>query len=177
VSNGTPPRDPPNITGGGDRYEALLEVLQRRAHQEARDRALEAQERVRRSERATPYWLIVVLALISAWLWLMPPSFLRVEASPPPPVAEEETTLRWVIYLQVQRIKAYEAEKERLPDRLEEAGQPLPGMRYVKLAPTLYQLTGATDRVVLTYRSDLPLVAFVGSGADVVRIESGDDPG
>jgi hypothetical protein len=41
-------------------------------------------------------------------------------------------------------------------------------MEYVKLTDALYQLTGKTERVVLTYRSDLPLREFVGSGAEVL---------
>jgi hypothetical protein len=74
------------------------------------------------------------------------------------------------VYLQVQRIRAFQAENNRLPLRLEEAGPPLPAVEYHRLADDLYQLNGVTDRVRLTYRSDLPLDAFIGDGGGVVDV-------
>ncbi|MFO7895075.1 MAG: hypothetical protein R6U63_15280 [Longimicrobiales bacterium] len=159
-----------NITGSGDRYETLLEVLEHEKNQAARDRALEEAERQRSKERRGPYWPVVVLLAITAWLWLFPPAFLRLEPPPPQPVAQEEAALRFTMYVQAQRIKAFQEENGRLPGSLEEAGPPLPNMRYTVLHTDLYQLTAMTDRVTLTYRSDLPLSEFVGSGADVVDV-------
>ncbi len=157
-----------HIAGGGDRYETLLEVLEHEKTQAARSRALEEAERQRARERRPPYWPVVVLALITAWIWLFPPASLRLDPPEPQPVAQEEAALRFTMYVQAQRIKAFRMEHGRLPERLEEAGPPLPGMRYTVLHADLYQLTGETDRVTLTYRSDLPLQEFVGSGADVI---------
>lgn len=157
-----------NIGGAGDRYEALLDVLEHEKTQAARDRALEEAERQMRKQQSGPYWPVGVLLIITAWLWLFPPAFLRLDAPEPQPVAQEEAALRFTMYIQAQRIKAFRLESGRLPEDLEEAGQPLPGMRYTVLHQALYQLTGATDRVTLTYRSDLPLQEFVGSGADVI---------
>ena len=145
-----------------------MEVLEHQAEQERQGRELEEREREQKPSSRVPYWLVGVLVLITAWLWLAPPSFLEAEPPPPPPVAEEEASLRFAMYLQAQRIRAFVEEEGRLPQTLEEAGPPLPGMTYVRLSEQLYQLTGATDRVRLTYRSDLPLDEFVGSGADVV---------
>ena len=162
-------RDAHDISGAGDRYEALVEVLQHQTSQAANDRARE-QEQLRRSQeqRDTPWWLVGVLLLLTAWLWIFPPGILRVDQPPPQPVAQEEAALRFTIYVQAQRIKAFREETGRYPDRLEEVGPPLPGMQYARLAPSLYQLTAVTDRLTLTYRSDLPLEEFVGSGATVI---------
>lgn len=162
---------PHNIRGSGDRYEALLEVLEHEKTQAARARALEEAERQKRKRPRGPYWLVAVLAVLAAWLWLFPPGILRLEAPPEQPVAEEEASLRFTMYLQAQRIKAFRDEQGRLPETLDEAGPPLPGMEYTRLNTDLYQLTGATDRLTLTYRSDLPLEDFLGSGAEVVDLE------
>lgn len=171
VTGPTSDRNAPNLTGGADRYETLLEVLEQQSAQARADREREARERERRRRRRVPSWLLVALLVGTAWVWLFPPSFLRVEAPTPQPVAEEEAALRFAIYVQAQRIELYRREAGRLPETLEEAGPPLEGMSYLRLSRDLYQLTGSTARVTLTYRSDLPLDAFVGSGADVVDEE------
>lgn len=161
------------ITGSGDRYEALLDVLEHEKTQAARDRALEEAERQKRKRKqGGPYWLVAVLLAISAWLWLFPPAILRLDPPAPQPVAEEEAALRFTMYVQAQRIGAFRQENGRLPETLDEAGPPLPHMEYTILNSGLYQLTGATERVTLTYRSDLPLPDFVGSGVDVVDVEA-----
>ena len=164
-----PSGDAHDISGAGDRYEALLDVLEHQRTQKEQDEAREVAERRRRQdERRRPYWLVGVLLLITAWLWLFPPSSLRVDPPEPQPIQQEEEALRFAMYVQAQRIRAFRADNGRLPDRLEEAGPPLPGMRYTVLADGLYQLTGETDRLTLTYQSDLPLEEFLGTGEDVV---------
>ncbi|MGK7312022.1 MAG: hypothetical protein ACN0LA_07245 [Candidatus Longimicrobiales bacterium M2_2A_002] len=157
-----------DISGGGDRYETLLEVLEHEKTQAARSSALEAAERQKRAGRRTPYWPVAVLLAITAWLWIFPPAFLRLDPPPPQPVGQEEAVLRFTVYVQAQRIKAFRQANGRLPETLEEVGEPLPDVRYTVLQPGLYQLTGSTGRVTVTYRSDLPLEEFVGSGADVL---------
>lgn len=163
------PRNTHDISGHGDRYQALVEVLEHQASQTARDRARELEEARRRQDRRQPpYWIAGILLLITAWLWLFPPALLRVEPAAPPPIEEEEAALRFAMYLQAQRIKAYRLETGAYPDQLGDAGPVLPGMRYALLADGLYQLTGVTDRLTLTYQSDLPLDDFVGPDAEEV---------
>lgn len=158
-----------HISGAGDRYEALKEVLEHQSAQAARDRDREARElRRQQEEEGAPYWLVAVLLMMMAWLWLLPPSFLRVDPPLPQSIEQEEAALRFAMYVQAQRIKEYREETGRYPTRLEEAGPPLPAMRYDLLTDDLYQLSGVTDRMRLTYQSDLPLREFVGSGAEVI---------
>lgn len=158
-----------NIRGGGDRYEALLDVLEHEKTQAARDRARdEAERQKRKRRRSQPYWLVAVLLVLVAWLWLFPPAILRLDPPAPQPVEQEEAALRLTMYAQAERIAAFREEHGRLPESLAEAGPPLPNMRYAILNTGLYQLTGATDRLTLTYRSDLPLDDFVGAAADIV---------
>ncbi len=166
------PREAHDISGAGDRYEALVEVLQHQQSQAERDRELERKRRARSQEReGTPPWVLVVVLVVAAWLWILPPAFLRVEPPPPQPIEKEEASLRFVIYAQARRLDAYRQQTGRYPERLEEAGPPLPGMTYARLHADLYQLTGSTDRLTLTYISDLPLENFLGAGAGVMDEE------
>lgn len=160
-----PRRRASSVSAGSDRYEALLEVLEQQADLAAHD----SHQRPRRSRTgwfkgASP----VLLLGASVWLWVLPPAWLIPPPPPPQPVAEEEAALRFTMYLQAQRIRAYELEHGLLPESLVAAGQSLPGMTYVMLGPDLYELTGTTERVRITYRSDEPLREWVGSGADVL---------
>lgn len=158
-----------DVSGAGDRYEALVEVLQHQESQAERDREREYEQLRRRLERAgPPLWAAGVLLLVTAWLWLLPPAFLRIDPPEPQPIEQEDASLRFAMYVQAQRIKAYREATGRYPTRLEEAGPPLPAMRYTRLNDDLYQLTGETDRLTLTYVSDLPLKDFVGPGAYVI---------
>ena len=173
MSTGTPSSgDPHDVSDSGDRYEALLEVLQQQKEQQARDRAREADRRAS-GRQAPPAWLAVLLLGVAAWLWLFPPAALRIEPPPPQPIEQEEAALRFTMYLQAQRIRSFQQEAGRLPATLEEAGPPLPGLRYTRLHEDLYQLTGETERLTLTYRSDLPLEDFAREAADVL---GGDGP-
>jgi hypothetical protein len=164
--------EPVDITSTGDRYETLLQIMEQQSARAARDRADEERElkRQRRRPSRVPPWATILLAIATLWIWLFPPAALRVDPPPPPPIEEETAALRFTMYLQVQRIRAFQEANDRLPVRLEEAGPPLPAVEYHRLSDDLYQLNGATDRVLLTYRSDLPLDEFVGAGADVVDV-------
>lgn len=167
-----PPRDagsrrpPAQVEGGADRYEALLQVLEQQAERAGDD------DREARYGHAPDRWKIAVLVALlalSIWLWVLPPAWLIPPPPAPRPVAEEEAALRFGMYLQAQRIRAFELREGVLPVTLDEAGEPLPGMSYTLVAPGIYELTGRTERVRLTYRSDTPLREWVGPGADVLN--------
>lgn len=164
-------RNAHDVSGSADRYETLVELLEHENRQAAADREREReleQLRLRRDRSGVPYWVAGVLLLLTAWLWLFPPAILRLDPPTPQPIEREESALRFAIYLQAQRLEGYHQEVGEYPLQLEEAGPALPGMRYLRLAPQLYQLTAGTDRLVLTYRSDLPLSEFLGSGVEVL---------
>lgn len=149
------------VQGGADRYEALLEVLEQQA---ARVPDEDGPPPGRRGRSVA----VAVLAVITAWLWLMPPTWLVPPAPPPRPLAEEEAALRFTMYLQAQRIRVYELEHGELPATLTDAGEPAEGLSYDVLAPGLYELVGTTDRLRLTYRSDEPLRDWATGGAPLV---------
>lgn len=170
VKNRTPRSRPlRNIVGGGDRYEVLREVLEHQAAQEAASLAVEEAARRRKPESRVPLRVAGVLLLVAAWVWIFPPSFLRVNTPRPQPLAEEEQAVRLAVFVQAERINAFRQRNDSLPATLESAGPVLPGMEYVRLGPALYQLSGATDRVRLTYRSDLPLDSFAADAKAIAN--------
>ena len=156
--------DSHDVSDRGERYEALLEVLEHQKAQQERDRAREAA--LRAPHRRGTTWLTGALLAVAVWLWLFPPAPLRIEPPPPQPVAEEEASLRFIMSVQARRLEAFRQVNGRYPSSLEEPGPPLPRMRYARLHDDLYQLTGTGDRLTLTYRSDLPLDDFAARAPD-----------
>lgn len=156
------------VRGAADRYETLLEVLEEQAARvEADDRATNGGGRGSGTDRLK---LAALLALIvvTVWLWVLPPSWLIPSPPAGPSVAEQEAGLRFGVYLQAQRIRAYELEHGSLPETLEDAGPSIPGVSYAVLGSGFYELTGETDRARVTYRSNQPLREWVGAGATVL---------
>ena len=72
------------------------------------------------------------LFVLAIWVWVFPPAPLSL--APPSPYVETDVKvragLRMAIGLQVDRIEAFRAEHGRLPDQLEEAGEPVYDMTY-----------------------------------------------
>lgn len=152
-----------DVTGTGGRYELLQEVLERQQAQQRQDEQREAALRVSSSGRRAPLWLLPLLVAVALWLWLVPPAVLQVDAAPTQPIEEEEAALRFVMNAQALRIEEFRRRNGRYPTTLDEAGPPLPGLHYTRLQDGLYQLTGLTERLTLTYRSDLPLDDFASA--------------
>jgi hypothetical protein len=79
----------------------------------------------------------------------------------------EEAALRMVVYLQAQRVELFRRDRGRLPDALEETGEPLPGVRYERLDSRTFRLHAVGRRDTLLYTSSTPLRAFA-EGVDRV---------
>lgn len=154
-----------DVTGNGGRYDLLQEVLERQQAQQEQDEQQEAARLVSSGGRRAPLWLLPLLVAVAGWLWLVPPTVLRIDAAPAQPLEEEEAALRFVMHAQALRIEEFRQRTGRFPGFLGEAGPPLPGLSYTRLQDDLYQLTGSTDRLTLTYRSDLPLDDFAPTAA------------
>lgn len=151
------------------RARALAEVLRDQA--ERAEASRQAEERRARSDRLRRRVLMGTWAAV-AWIWLITPSWLRVEPPPPPTVAAEAQSLRLNVFLQSQAIEAYRLERGRLPYILQEAGPPFRGMEYRRFDSRSYEIQGRSDRVILRYHSDQPPMEFVGPAAGVLVPES-----
>lgn len=156
------------VRGSADRYETLLEVLEAQAaRSESEDRTSRPSGAGGGAPRLKLAALLVLIA-VTVWLWVLPPPWLIAPAPAGPSAAEQEAGLRFGVYLQAQRIRVYELEHGVLPRTLDAAGPTIPGLTYELVGEGVYELTGETDRVRVTYRSDEPLREWVDSGADVL---------
>jgi len=117
------------------------------------------------------YLALAVSLSLAFWIWFFPPVWAQRDPVSVPSVAEEETSLRLVMFLQAQRIESFRSENGHLPQSLEEAGPPLPGVEYTRLAGQTYYLRGEGGRAYLGYFSSQPIDTFLGDSEDLLAIE------
>jgi hypothetical protein len=166
-----PSPDPPEVevSQASERDSALAAVLRHqtdRAQVEAH--ALKA--RVGRQGFGLRHVALIIATAVSLWIWSWPPDVLRITSPGPPPVEEEESTLRLVMYFQAQKIEQYRVDTGSVPLVLDEAGPVFQGMEYHRLTNRDYRTVGRTRRVSLSYSSVDPLDVFVGTGASVLNL-------
>lgn len=154
--------------GGTDRYEALLDVMEQEAEKVRSEGVLGAA-----SPREGRIRLVVLTLLVTAFglVQWKGSDWFGPEPIPAPTTMELEQSLRAAMYLQAQRIAAFNNRTGRLPDTLDEAGEPLPGVQYAKLGEDVYRLTGENRGVTLTYNSDQPPSALLGNAASLLGTE------
>lgn len=185
----SPPPDPPE--DGAEDEERLAPDGQDTEHPAARslslaaerDRVVEdvlrdqaAKEQARKSSTRRPgttpgrVAALMVLALLSIYLWTWSPSWLAPAGPPELALGTEQAGLRVAMYIQAQRIEDFRDTRGRLPDVLREAGEPLPGMLYDRIDARTYRLRGAGDRVRLLYVSSDSLQIFAGDSPTIVGL-------
>ena len=157
-----------DVSEAGERDAALAAVL-REQTEKAEVEAHARKVRVRRQGFGLRHLMLSMAAAISLWIWLWPPGILRVVPPGPPPMEEEEATLRLVMYFQAQKIEQYLLDTGRVPLALDDAGPAFRGMEYIRLTDSDYRILGRTGRVTLSYSSVEPLDTFLGAGASVLR--------
>lgn len=160
---------PDQVSSGNERAAALEAVLQHATLKAdmVRHRSLPP-ERI-----AFGYLALFVSLSLAFWIWFFPPGWAQRNPVPIPSFAEEETSLRLVMFLQAQRIETFRAENGHLPRSLEEAGPPLPGVEYTPLAGQTYYLRGEGGQAYLGYFSSEPIDTFLGDSEDLLSIEVG----
>ncbi|MGD2069260.1 MAG: hypothetical protein PVI57_11350 [Gemmatimonadota bacterium] len=158
------PLSHPGLSPETERARAVEAVL---ADQSARRDVRSRPPRGRRSTTRGRLAALVVVSTVAVWVWLAVPAWMS--PSPPPPMPErlEEAALRMVVYLQAQRVELFRRDRGRLPDALEETGEPLPGVRYERLDSRTFRLHAVGRRDTLLYTSSTPLRAFA-EGVDRV---------
>lgn len=161
--------DTPTVSHHAERDAALAAVMR---HTAERD---EAQEHYRdnvqrRPQRGLKHVALAISTVLSLWAWIWPPAIIQITEVPLPPRAEEEATLRLVMYFQSQKIEQYLLDFGRIPEELPEAGPVFPGMEYIRLTDRHYRLLGRTDRLSLSFSSAEPAGDFVGRGTNVLDL-------
>lgn len=114
-------------------------------------------------------WLVfVLLCIVSGYLWLGSPAFLRPAPPPPLPARLVEAGLRVEVTLQAMRVNAYRDREGSLPVSLAEAGNPSTTVRYVRDDDQGYQLSADQGEVHVAYSSGESLEAFLGNAREVI---------
>lgn len=160
----------PTSRGGGsqspygdrERYDALQEVMQQHAD------TVESAQLPRDPARVRPVRTAVLAVLVVAFgvIWWKGEDWLGPTQPPPRTTIQLETGLRVAMYLQAQRIKAFQLRTGHVPDQLNDAGPPVPGILYQKLNDQTFVLEGRNGGIALTYRSDQPAGTLLGDATD-----------
>ena len=86
------------------------------------------------------------------------------------PLANQEAGLRMEMVIQAGKVLQFLEENGRLPDDLQEVGDSPDAVRYIALAGNVFQLTGETGEITITFTSTEPLEELL---ADALTIVSG----
>ncbi len=114
-------------------------------------------------------WLVFsVLCVVSGYLWLASPGFLRPAPPRPLPASLVEAGLRVEVALQARRIEAYREREGRLPVSLQEAGNPFTTVRYVREDAQSYRLSADQEGIHVGYSSGESLESFLGDARQVI---------
>lgn len=171
MDSNPPPEPPPpevEVSQSHERDAALAAVLREQTEKAEVD-AHARKRRARRQGLGLRHLALGIATVVSLWIWRWPPGFLVIAPPGPPPVAQEEATLRLVMYFQAQKIEQYLLDTGRVPLSIDDAGPVFRGMEYIRLTNSDYRILGRTGRVTLSYSSVEPLDTFVGDGASVLN--------
>jgi len=154
-----------------ERDAALAAVLRHEAQRAEMEELYRERVEKQTTSLGPRHAALAVSLVLTVWVWLFPPALIQIPEVPPPPVAEEEATLRLVMYFQAQKVEQFVIENGRTPDELADAGPTFPGMDYVKLTDRHYRILGRTDRLTLSLSSAESSEDFIGAGASVLNLE------
>jgi len=112
---------------------------------------------------------LVLLALVSAYLWFGSPSWLDTSGDNPVDPQLLAAGARMEIYLQALRLEAFRSREGRLPQSLAEAGGNDSDVEYERLDGQRYRLSMTGPAGVVSYMSTSPLDDFLGDAVTVIR--------
>lgn len=160
----TPPPSSEGSGGGTDRRREVDELV-RTIHTDA-SRKEPPPPSGSGSRRPSPvhYAVLLILVALTVWAWIARPAWLTGGDSGVETVAEAEGLLRFRLFVQGQRIRAYEARTGRLPESLEEAGVEYEGIEYRRTGPDDWELVGTLGDARLVLTSAMPIEEFLAEG-------------
>jgi hypothetical protein len=108
-------------------------------------------------------------ALLGAALLVVPPGWLRGAPLPSVPPEARELGVRVTLLMQAQEVEAYRQRNQRLPDRLDDLGATMPGLRFVRSNDRVYQLVAyGPDGRAVVYDSTRPTADLGASASDLL---------
>lgn len=134
---------------GQEAANAVAAVLK---HAAEREKAAKEKPRPKRQ----PKWMLplgINLAVLAVYLLIAPPAWVTVNPIEGPDLATQVSDLRRAMYLQAQRVIAYQVRYGSLPERLEETGSTVPGVEYHRQGVNAFQLIGLAGDETVVYDS------------------------
>ena len=161
--NGQPPG--PMADKGID--DAIAHVLEEQAEKaKNRDEAP-----VPREGGSSPlvWGAFVVFTALSAYVWFAPPAWLDVPVSEPMSSELAEAGIRMEVYLQAVNVQEFLESERRLPNSLEELGDPFTLVVYERLDADRYRLSMDGPDGVVMYQSTDSLDGLMGDAMQTIR--------
>ena len=158
--NESPQPDRRQSSEYGDALSDVLKDQMRR--DELRSAATPKATRVRVHPSVPP-----VLALVSIWLWVFPPTALIPEVPTIPP-ATQEAGLRMEMFIQFNKVLRYRSKHGSLPNGLDDLGDRPEGVQYTQLSGDVFQLSGRTGDVTVDYTSTEPVEDLLADARAIV---------
>ena len=157
------PSRPPRRAGSSEYGDAVSDILKDQARRKELRKAADVHPTRTRLHPAIP----PVLALVSVWLWVFPPTALRPE-SPSIPPADQEAGLRMEMFITNVKIQRFVTENGRLPNDLADLGDVPDAVQYLPLALNVYRLSGQTGDITVEYTSTEPVEDLLGDAQAIV---------
>lgn len=157
------PSRPPRRAGSSEYGDAVSDILKDQARRKELRKAADVHPTRTRLHPAIP----PVLALVSVWLWVFPPTALRPE-SPSIPPADQEAGLRMEMFITNVKIRRFVTENGRLPNDLADLGDVPDAVQYLPLALNVYRLSGQTGDITVEYTSTEPVEDLLGDAQAIV---------
>ena len=154
---------PPDGQQSSEYGDALSDVLKDQVRRDELRRAPAPKAARARVHPSVP----PVLALVSIWLWVFPPTALIPEVPTIPPAAQE-AGLRMEMFIQLNNIIRYRSEHGNLPSGLDDLGDRPEGVQYTQIADDVFQLSGRTGDVIVDYTSTEPVEDLLADARAIV---------
>jgi hypothetical protein len=149
-----------------ERLELLTSALQDAVKDRQQTDAEARNARRDREKRRNPAYAwatVLVGGALLAYLWTARPAWVFVTAEAPAMTAEEEeATLRFALYLERNRIDAFQQREGRLPTSLDEAGPVETGVDYLREGSS-FALEGRRGALQLRLSAAMDSDSFLGS--------------
>lgn len=153
---GTPP--PP----GDDVTRILLDFRDDQVERKKRRDSASSRKEDRRNRVLVP--VLLVLAVLTAWVWLAPPAFLLPEPLPEPSETEVVAGLRLDVYGASVQLLRHREQSGGFPASLGDVATDLPAredLRYQRLSDDRFVLIASRSGASITYDSSEPLGALL----------------
>jgi hypothetical protein len=155
------PTDPGQGGGKGRHHE--VDDLGRTIQKETVRKQAEKKPQGPRKRSPLLYLALAVLVLANAYLWIAQPAWIT-GGSGITSVEEAEGLLRFRMYVQAQRIQAYQQQHGTLPESLDQTGEPFEGITYQRTGSDSWELVGELRGARLVLPSSMPIQEFLESG-------------